>query len=171
MLQQQCQSLGYNLESVFLVKNETKEDYSIKMRNFLTKYKNNGIWGVGFGDIFLEEIRKYRLEHLSLLNMQGVFPLWKRNTLEIANSFIDLGFKAIVVCVDSKFLNKKFIGRRFDHNFLADLPANIDPCGENGEFHTFVSEGPVFKYPIKYKKGRVIFRDSRFYYCDLIPVI
>ncbi|MBP7088349.1 MAG: diphthine--ammonia ligase [Candidatus Omnitrophica bacterium] len=170
LLLQQCRSLGFNLESIFIAKDETNKNYSIKMRNFLRKCKNKDIWGVSFGDIFLEEVRKYRLKHLYLLGMQGIFPLWKRDTLEVANNFIDLGFKAIVICVDSKSLDKRFIGRCFNRSFLADLPSNVDPCGENGEFHTFVFEGPMFKYPIKYNKGKVVFRDSRFYYLDLIPI-
>lgn len=121
------------------------------------------------GDIFLEDLRQYREEKLSEVEMTGIFPIWKRDTSELAQTFIDLGFKAIITCVDSKVLDKKFVGREFDRQFLSDLSSNIDPCGENGEFHSFVTDGPIFQHAIPCRKGDIVLRDSRFYFCDLIP--
>jgi uncharacterized protein (TIGR00290 family) len=97
------------------------------------------------------------------------FPLWKRNTVELANRFIELGFKAITTCVDSQFLGREFVGRAFNKEFLSSLPSGIDPCGENGEFHTFVYDGPVFRKKIRFKKGNIVLRGNRFWYCDLLP--
>jgi uncharacterized protein (TIGR00290 family) len=117
----------------------------------------------------LEDVKKYREENLAKVGMKGIFPLWKEDTKELANSFIDLGFRAIITCVDSHLLDGKFVGRQFDKRFLSDLPQAIDPCGENGEFHSFVYDGPIFKNEIPYKKGEIVLRENRFYYCDLIP--
>ena len=102
--------------------------------------------------------------------MKGIFPIWKRNTLELANSFIDLGFKAVTTCVDSNVLSKNFVGRIFDKQFLSELPSGVDPCGENGEFHTFVYDGPIFQKRILFEVGEVVLRDNRFYYNELTPV-
>jgi diphthamide synthase (EF-2-diphthine--ammonia ligase) len=101
--------------------------------------------------------------------MDCVFPIWKRDTRELASTFIRLGFKAVIACVDSKALGKEFAGREFDGALLSDLPKGVDPCGENGEFHTFVYDGPIFKDGIEFNRGEVVLRESRFYYCDLIP--
>jgi uncharacterized protein (TIGR00290 family) len=101
--------------------------------------------------------------------MKGVFPLWKKDAHELAHKFIDLGFKAIITCVDSDVLEKKFVGRIFNDQFLSELPSHVDPCGENGEFHTFVYDGPIFRSRIFYTLGEIVLRENRFYYCDLIP--
>jgi uncharacterized protein (TIGR00290 family) len=102
--------------------------------------------------------------------MKAIFPIWKRDTTELAHEFIDLGFKAVITCIDSNFLDKKFVGRLFDRQLLSELPANVDPCGENGEFHSYVYDGPIFQKNVSYAKGEVVLRDSRFWYCDLIPI-
>jgi uncharacterized protein (TIGR00290 family) len=120
-----------------------------------------------FGDIFLEDVRNYREEKLSILDIKAIFPLWGENTKHLAEKFIELGFKAIITCVDSHSLNKKFIGLNYNQNFLKSLPENIDPCGENGEFHTFVYDGPFFSKPIQFQKGEIVFRENRFYFIDL----
>ena len=101
--------------------------------------------------------------------MRGIFPLWKKNTAELAHKFIDLGFKSVITCVDSNVLDKSFVGREFDVQFLSELPHAVDPCGENGEFHSFVYDGPIFQKEISHRKGEVVLRDNRFYYCDLVP--
>lgn len=168
LLEKQVRSLGFALEKVYITKNSSNEEYEAKMRDKLIKHRNQGVLLVGFGDIFLKDIRKYREENLRRIGMNGIFPVWERDTLELAHAFIDLGFKAIVTCVDSKFLDKSFVGRIFDKQFLSELPSEVDPCGENGEFHSFVYDGPIFQKEIVYKKGKVVLRDNRFYYCDLI---
>ena len=131
-------------------------------------YKGRGVSAVAFGDILLEDLRKTRESNLQKVEMTGVFPIWKKDTTKLAKEFIDLGFKAIVTCVDSRVLDKKFVGRDFDKQFLNELPPNVDPCGENGEFHSFVYSGPIFETKISYKKGKIVLRDNRFYYCDLV---
>lgn len=170
LLQQQAQSLGLPLERILITRNASMEEYESKMEITLTKFQQEGVSSVVFGDIFLEDIRKYREEKLSRIGMTGLFPLWKRESADLAQAFIALGFKAIVTCVDPKVLDKTFIGRLIDERFLAELPPNVDPNGENGEFHSFVFEGPIFKERIPYTIGEVVLRDS-FYFCDLLPTL
>ena len=169
LLDNQSESLGLPIEKVFISKNSSNEEYENQMREKLLFYQRQGVSSVAFGDLFLEDIRKYREQNLSKVTMKGIFPLWKKNTQELARQFIELGFKAVIICVDSQKLDKKFVGRYFDRQFLSDLPANVDPCGENGEFHSFVFDGPIFKKPISFKIGDIVLREKRFYFCDLIP--
>lgn len=170
LLERQADSMGYPLEHVFISKNGSDEEYEAKMQEVLAKYKRAGISSVVFGDIFLREIRKHREDNLAKIGMKGIFPIWKRDTTELAHTFIDLGFKAVTTCVDLKVLDKEFVGRIFDARFLSELPFTIDPCGENGEFHSFVYDGPIFQQKILYSIGDIVLRDNRFYYCDLIPI-
>jgi uncharacterized protein (TIGR00290 family) len=136
----------------------------------LTRYREEGISLVAFGDIFLEEVRKYREDNLAKVAMKGLFPLWKRDTAALARAFILSGFKAIITCVDTHQLDGSFAGRSFDESFLAELPPSVDPCGENGEFHSFVYDGPIFPKPIACTVGEVVLRNGRFSYCDVLPV-
>jgi len=168
LVEMQAKALGLALEVVFIPKDSTNGEYESRMQAALTKYRQTGVKAAAFGDIFLQDVRNYRLENLAKVEMNAVFPLWKRNTSELANEFINLGFKAIVTCVDTQFLSREFCGREFDRDFLSELPDNVDPCGENGEFHTFVSTGPIFDKDIDYGKGEVVLRENRFCYCDLI---
>jgi uncharacterized protein (TIGR00290 family) len=168
LLEKQANSLGYKLEKIFIPKNCSNEEYNFKMQTVLEKYSAHGINKVVFGDIFLEDVRSYREKNLKKIGMTGIFPLWKRDTSELAQIFINLGFKAIITCIDTKALDKTFISRAFDEQFLKDLPTNIDPCGENGEFHTFVYDGPLYKRRIIFSKGDVILRNEQFYFCDLL---
>jgi len=170
LLERQADSLGLSLEKVFISKNTSNEEYESKMQEALIKYRATGVSSVVFGDIFLEDLRKYREDNLSKVDMKGIFPIWKRDTTELAHTFIDLGFKAVVTCVDSNVLDKKFVGRVFDEQFLSELPSTVDPCGENGEFHSFVYDGPIFRERIAFTMGDIVLRDNRFYFCDLIPV-
>ena len=170
LLEQQAKSLGVALEKVFISTNISSEEYGYQMQEVLAKYQAVGVRSVVFGDIFLEDIRQYRQDNLSKVGMRGIFPLWKRNTDELARMFIDLGFEAVVSCVDSHALDKRFVGREFDEQFLSELPDSVDPCGENGEFHSFVYDGPIFRRRILCTIGDVVLRENRFYYCDLVPV-
>ncbi|OGW76173.1 MAG: ATP-binding protein [Omnitrophica bacterium RBG_13_46_9] len=170
LLEQQGKSLGLPIERVYITSNSSDGEYEAKMRDKLTHCRSLGISSVVFGDIFLEDLRRYREENLSKIGMKGIFPIWKRDTFELANAFIDLGFKAVITCVDSGFLDKTFVGRLFDRQFLSELPSGVDPCGENGEFHSFVYDGPIFRKRVLYKEGEIVFRDNRFYYCDLMPI-
>ena len=169
LLEQQAESLALPVEEILISRGSSNEDYEAKMREKLNDYKSLGILSVAFGDIFLKDLRKYREDNLSKVGMRGVFPMWKRDTTELTHTFVDLGFKAVITCVDSNVLDKRFVGREFGKDFLADLPANIDPCGENGEFHSFVYDGPIFRKSVLYNVGEVVLRDNRFFYCDLTP--
>jgi len=170
LLEQQGQSLGLPVEKVFISKDTCNEEYESTMRQVLKRYQAEGVGAVAFGDIFLEDLRKHRENNLAKIGMKGIFPIWKRDTVELARTFIDLGFKAVITCVDSNVLDKMFIGRDFDEQFLSELAPSADPCGENGEFHSFVYDGPTFKSRIALTKGQVVLRENRFYYCDLTSV-
>lgn len=122
---------------------------------------------VAFGDLFLEDVRAYREERLRHVGKSAVFPLWGRDTGRLARTFIQAGFEAVLVCVDLRRLDRGFAGRRYDEELLGDLPPDVDPCGENGEFHTFVYAGPIFEHPIPHEIGDVVVRDG-FAFCDVI---
>ena len=168
LLERQAESLSLPLHEVFISKEATNEEYASKMQAALTDFQKAGVSSVVFGDIHLEDVRKYREDNLSKVGMKAIFPIWGRDTVKLTRTFVELGFKAIVTCIDSKVLDKTFAGRIIDEGFLAQLPANVDPCGENGEFHSFVFDGPIFKKRIQYTVGQIVFRDS-FHFCDLIP--
>ena len=169
LVEQQAKSLGLPIEEVFISKASSNEEYESKMKETLTRFKQNGVSSIVFGDIFLEDVRKYRENNLSKLRMKGLFPIWGRNTAELTKSFIALGFQAITTCIDSRVLDKRFLGRMLDKHFFAELPPNVDPGGENGEFHSFVFNGPIFKERIAYTLGEQVLRDS-LYFCDLLPI-
>ncbi len=168
LLERQAESLGLPLHKIFISKSCVNQEYESKMGEALAIHQKNGVERVAFGDIFLESLRKYREEKLTKQRMKGLFPIWKRDTRELVRTFIQLGFRAIIVCVDSKVLGPSFAGKLIDHDFLKQLPNPIDPCGENGEFHSFVFDGPIFSEEIKFSVGEVVLRDS-FYFCDLLP--
>ncbi|MCG9792725.1 Dph6-related ATP pyrophosphatase [Flavobacterium algicola] len=158
LLQQQAKSIGIPLEIMTVPEMPTMEVYESVMKETLLKLKENGITHSIFGDIFLEDLRSYREEKLASLNMTALFPLWKRDTNDLINEFLSLGFKTIVVCVNEKYLDKSFVGRIIDHDFINDLPENVDACGENGEFHTFTFDGPIFSTPVNFKIGEIVYR-------------
>jgi len=168
LLERQADSLGLPLETIFISKSASNEEYEHAMQDVMEKYLASGVSSVAFGDIFLQDVREYREDNLSRVAMEAVFPLWQKDTGQLARTFIDLGFGAVVTCVDSSMLDGSFVGRDFDERFLSDLPVHVDPCGENGEFHTFVYTGPIFTDSIPLEKGEVVLRDDRFYYCDLL---
>jgi uncharacterized protein (TIGR00290 family) len=168
LLLEQADAAGYPLEEVSIPQKCPNDIYEMRMREALEKHHNRGVRSVAFGDLFLQDVRAYREERMSRIEMTCIFPLWGRPTAELAGQFVDLGFRAIVVCVDTQALSPEFSGREYDKDFLKDLPAGVDPCAENGEFHTFVYDGPIFKRPVLVQRGKKVLRDGRFYYCDLI---
>jgi diphthamide synthase (EF-2-diphthine--ammonia ligase) len=123
---------------------------------------------VAFGDLFLEDVRGYREERLAVVGRRGLFPLWGRDTSALAYEFLGAGFEATLVCLDPRVLDPALAGRHYDEQLLAELPLGVDPCGENGEFHTFVSAGPIFAEPIASETGEIVERDG-FVFCDLTP--
>ncbi len=168
LLERQAESLGLPLHKVYISPGCVNQEYESKMEAALAAHEKNGTQQVAFGDIFLEDLRKYREQNLAKKGWKGLFPIWGRDTTELVRTFLQLGFKAIVVCVDSKVLEPSFAGRLLDADFLQQLPAGIDPCGENGEFHSFVFGGPIFREEIEFSVGEAVLRDS-FYFCDLLP--
>jgi uncharacterized protein (TIGR00290 family) len=170
LLEQQAKALGFPLEKTFISKGASDEEYETELLKALKRQRDAGVSSMVFGDIFLEDIRKYREWMLMKVGVNGVFPLWKKDTRALARRFIQFGFKAVIASVDSEVLAKDFVGREYDERFLSDLPENVDPCGENGEFHSFVYDGPIFHERVSFTKGVKVLREKRFYYCDLIPV-
>src|SRR5579875_526433 len=169
LIELQAKSLGFELKKVYIPAYAKNEVYEEKMKEDTIDLLSKGIRKHVFGDIFLEDVRQYREKNLKKLGIEGIWPLWNLDTRELAREFIKLGFKAIVCCVDGKVLGENFVGMEFDEYFLSILPNSVDPCGERGEFHTFVYDGPIFKERIEFELGQKVFRDNRFYYIDLIP--
>jgi uncharacterized protein (TIGR00290 family) len=166
LLEAQAQSLGYPIERVMIPYPCPNQVYEEKMAHALSVWKAKGVGHVVFGDLFLDDVRKYREEKLSQVGMTPVFPLWLEHTGALAKEMLKVGFRAIVTCVDPKKLKPAFVGLDFDESFLNSLPPEVDPCGENGEFHTFVYDGPIFKRPIPLIVGETLTRDG-FVFMDL----
>jgi uncharacterized protein (TIGR00290 family) len=192
LLNKQVAALEIPLEKLYFPAEVSMDLYSFKMKEKLTALKSRGMNHAVFGDIFLEDLKKYRDTKLSEVDINGVYPLWKKDTKEVMAEFLDLGFKAIAVCVNAKLLSKDFVGRVIDKQFIDDLPDGVDVCGENGEFHTFVFDGPIFQNPVDFSIGEKVLKsytlnedddenchtstneniknyDSSFWYCDLLP--
>jgi uncharacterized protein (TIGR00290 family) len=169
LLRRQAGALGLPLHEVFLPQNATNAGYEARLAEALSGYSERGIPSVVFGDLFLRDIRQYRERLLADLGMRGLFPLWGRDTRALIRDFVGQGFEAVVVCADAAILDASWAGRRIDESFLADLPAGVDSCGENGEFHTFVYGGPGFEEALHFETGEVVLRDGR-YFRDLLPL-
>src|ERR1700676_2011461 len=168
LLQRQAESIGLPLREVFIPPECINSIYETRMEVALRVHFDNGVRKVAFGDIFLEDLRAYREKNLARIGMTALFPIWKRDTRELIREFHENGFRAIAVCVDPKVLDRSFAGRELDHAFFRDLPAGLEPCGENGEFHTFVFDGPIFRNPIAVRAGEIVERDS-YINADLMP--
>jgi len=171
LLRAQARAAGLPLQEIVLQPRSSNAHYDQAVSYALDTLRQSHprLRTVAYGDLFLEDVRRYREERLGPLGFAGSFPLWGRPTRELAEEFIDRAFEARLVCVDTTQLDGSFAGRAFDKGLLADLPSSVDPCGERGEFHTFVSNGPIFDGPIAYTIGNVVLRDDRFAYCDLLP--
>jgi uncharacterized protein (TIGR00290 family) len=168
LLEAQAASLGLPLWPNFISKGASNAEYEASMAEAFAACRARGIDTVAFGDLFLEDIRAYRDRLLAAHDMQALYPVWRRDTDRLIREFLELGFKTAVVCVDPKQLDPAFVGRVIDEQFLADLPPGVDPCGENGEFHTFVFDGPIFAEPVRFSFGEIVCRDG-FWFCDLVP--
>ena len=166
LLVRQAEAIGLPLQEVRIPPQCVNPLYESRMREALLAQKAASVRQVAFGDIFLEDLREYRERNLAQVEMTAVFPIWRRDTRELARDFCGQGFRAIAVCIDAKKLGREFAGRELDESFFSDLPAGVDPCGENGEFHTFVYDAPVFASAIGVARGETVERDG-FYYCDL----
>jgi len=164
----QAQSIGIPLHEVRIPPQCVNPLYEQRMEEALRIHYVQGVRSVAFGDIFLEDLRAYRERNLARIGMTAIFPIWKRDTRELIRHFHTHKFRAITACIDPKILPHTFAGRELDDGFFRDLPPQADPCGENGEFHTFAFDGPIFRHAIPFRAGEVIERDA-FVFCDLLP--
>ena len=173
LLEAQAKSVGLPLVEIALQPNSTNDAYEAAFHSALDEIRVGWpeVKHIAFGDLFLEDVRAYRERVLSETGFTSVFPIWGRDTTELAREFIGQGFEARLVCVDTTQLDASFAGRSFDSDLLTDLPAIVDPCGERGEFHTFVSNGPGFSRPVSCAAGERVLREERFMYCDLISAV
>jgi len=173
LLEQQARSIGLPLFELHLEADSSNEAYKSAFNATIARVRKDvpSLAGVAFGDLFLEDVRLYRERLVEPLALKAHFPLWLRPTRRLAEQFIGDGYDARLVCVDTTQLAAGFSGRAFDRALLEELPVGVDPCGERGEFHTFVADGPIFSAPIAYTRGEVVMRGERFAYCDLVPGI
>jgi len=169
LLEAQARALNLPVRQVLIPKDAGNAQYEERMASVLEDFKAQGVHAVAFGDIFLEDLRAYRENNLARLGLRGIFPLWKRETGALVKDFIRLGFKAVVVCVDTQVLDASFAGAEINGDFLARLSAGVDPCGENGEFHSFVYDGPGWARPVPFTLGERVVRDGHFCFQDIIP--
>ena len=186
LLDTQAEAIGIPLLKVKVTEG-TNSEYEKQMEEVLLKAKSEGIDNVIFGDIFLEDLRLYRENNLAKVGMKGVFPIWKMDTTALINDFVNRQFKTVVCCINDGYLGEEWIGREIDRSFIEQLPANVDPCGENGEFHTFCYDGPVFKKKIDFTIGEKVYKPLEnemdninfvpsdittkgFWFCDLLPI-
>lgn len=169
LLDLQVQNVGLPCHKVYMPSPCSNEIYEQKTRDVTDKLKLDGVTHVIFGDLYIEDIRDYRINQMKRAGLSCVFPLWEKDTTRLSQEMIDSGLRSIITCIDPNKLDKSFAGREFGPEFLADLPDNIDPCGENGEFHSVVIKGPMLKNNINVKIGEVKKRDH-YIYADVIPV-
>lgn len=188
LLAAQAVAIGLPLLTAELPEQPGMAHYEAEMAAKVIGLKQQGYGTAVFGDIFLEDLKRYREEQLAKLGVRCVFPLWKQNPKNLMQAFINAGFKAVVVCTNSTYLDESFCGRLIDEQFVADLPDGVDICGENGEYHSFVFDGPIFQHPVLFQKGEKVYRkytspkdkddrvvDSKpssmsFCFCDLLPL-
>jgi uncharacterized protein (TIGR00290 family) len=168
LLLRQAAAIGIPLVEVRIPLPCPNEVYETRMEEALATPPLDAVTEVAFGDLFLEDVRAYREERLEPTGRTAIFPLWGRDTAELAHAFVAAGFRAIVATLDPRSLDASFVGRAYDAELLTDLPKHVDPCGENGEFHTFVHAGPVFDAPLAVETGEIVMRDG-FVYCDILP--
>lgn len=153
LVEKQAQALELPIRWMELPPNTNMESYDRILKNTVEQLKLQGCMAAAFGDIFLEDLRAYRENQLQRVGVEALFPLWQQDTRSLVQKFVDQGFEALVVCLDERKLPQEFLGRKIDADFLKDLPTGVDPCGENGEFHTFCYQGPIFKHPIEFTTG------------------
>jgi len=177
LLLEQARAVGIPLERIFLRADFDGREYEQKMKQQLEKFRLQGYTYAAFGDIFLQDLREYREQQLVTLGIKAVFPLWQKDTSALLKQFIDAGFKAVIVSANAKWFSREDVGKPIDNAFLNQLPKEVDPCGENGEFHTFCYAGPVFQREVKFKTGKKLLKTYsaadgkgkvKFWFCDLL---
>lgn len=169
LMAQQASSLGLTLLAVTVPRDPANDVYEARMAAALARLSSEGVRHVAFGDIFLADVRDYRERMLARDGFVGVYPIWGRDSRELASRFLREGYRAVAVCVDGHRLPSEFAGRDLDESFFADLPDDVDACGENGEYHSFVYDGPDFSYPLRFTRecGPLA---ERFHYCTIAPI-
>lgn len=194
LLDQQAAAIGLPLEKIFVSQRSSNEEYQQKMAACLFAHKMCGVTSAVFGDIFLEDLKRWREENLARVGLRGIFPIWKIDSRELIREFFSLGFGSITCCVNDAHLNETSVGRNIDAAFIRSLPADVDPCGENGEFHSFAFAGPIFRKPLRFAVGETLYRPIEvthpmdsfqaaqacplpgaqrtkgFWFCDLLPI-
>ncbi len=168
LLERQADAMRVPLHAVMIPAECPNETYEARLGRALEGFKARGITKIAYGDLFLQDVKSYRDAQLAQAGMTGLYPLWMRDTDELVRTFIALGFKAILACVDTQALDPAFAGRQIDQQLLRDLPQGADPCGENGEYHSFVYAGPIFEREIACRTGERVMRAQRFNYCDIV---
>jgi uncharacterized protein (TIGR00290 family) len=192
LLDEQARAIGLPLEKMFVSQRSSNEEYQQKLTGHLLAHQARGVTACAYGDIFLEDLKRWREENLAKLGLRGVFPIWKVDSHALIREFIALGFGSIVCCVNDAYLDETALGRNIDAEFIQSLPADVDPCGENGEFHSFAFAGPIFHLPVPVKVGETVYRPVEethpggapsspvcpspgvrqtkgFWFCDLLP--
>jgi uncharacterized protein (TIGR00290 family) len=169
LLRMQADAVGLGVREIDLPWPCSNEDYERIMAGACAEAVADGVTHVAFGDLFLDDVRAYRVEKMRGTGLEPLFPLWGRDTAELASEMIETGLRAILTCVDPEQLDPSFAGRELDRRLLADLPESVDPCGERGEFHTFVHAGPMFRHTLDVRVGMRVERDG-FHFADVLPV-
>jgi len=191
LLDEQARAIGLPLEKIFVSQQSTNEEYQQKMAACLLAHRARGVTGCVFGDIFLEDLKLWREANLAKVGLRGIFPIWKEDSRQLVDEFIEQGFGSVICCANDAYLGEDAVGRNLDYEFISSLPAYIDPCGENGEYHSFAFAGPIFSKPIPYKVGEKVYRPIEqthpgstksapypvaggrltkgFWFCDLLP--
>ena len=191
LLEAQAVAIGLPLEKIFVRQRSSNEEYQQKMSDCLNVHKARGVTACAYGDIFLEDLRRWRDENLAKVGMHGIYPLWKIDTRGLIREFFTLGFGTVICCANDAYLGEAAVGRNIDEEFIRTLPPEVDPCGENGEFHSFAFAGPVFRQPVEFQVGEKVYRPVEithpadanttyvcpsgpretkgFWFCDLLP--
>jgi uncharacterized protein (TIGR00290 family) len=192
LLEKQADAVGLPLQKMFVSQRSSNEEYLQELTGHLLAYKARGVSTFAFGDIFLEDLKRWREDNLARLGLRGLFPLWKLDSRELIREFIGLGFGSVICCVNDAYLDHTSLGRNIDAEFVSGLPADVDPCGENGEFHSFAFAGPIFKELLPIQVGDKVYRPvdethpvsaaspsvcpppgarrtKGFWFCDLLP--
>lgn len=168
LLRRQADALGLPLWPTWIPQGCDDATYRAVMLEAMRNARKAEIEAIAFGDLFLQDVRDYRVRMMEGTGIEPIFPIWQEPTDTLARRFIEDGFRAVLACVDTQQVTSDFAGRDFDASLLRDLPSSADPCGENGEFHTFVHDGPIFAHPVAVTRGERVLREDRFMYCDLI---
>ena len=172
LIEKQAQAMDLPWECVTLANLSSNADYEPALVQALRRYQEQGVTAIIFGDIFRDDLRRFRAFNCAKLGIKPVFPLWHKDNLQLMWAFISLGFKAVVTSINRGRMEDDFVGRAIDRQFLADFPHTANVCGEWGEYHTFVYDGPTFEHPVAFALGNICEREDGFHqfrYCDLIP--